>query len=255
MEEADLLINIDGYNEMMVRDERAPIAYPLYFPELYRQPPGGSATVFRAILGLLDGETWTAMNVPLLGRSPTYFLFWSMTRELAESARDHLSDRLASELKAEGLPVPRDPRTASEVASAIWKKYTFLEHSTASAFQKPVVFFIQFNQWVEPRKPFSPKEAEIALASKDKSDPVDGTNARYQFLLARAEELRKAGLLIGDLRAVFEHEERQVYVDDCCHVNDLGNELIAKAIVAFLKTNHTRVFHPRGPSIQGTRSY
>ena len=48
--------------------------------------------------------------------------------------------------------------------------------------------------------------------------------------------LRKAsgslleGVEFFDLKDLFAHDDRTLYVDDCCHVNRLGNDLLGRAI-------------------------
>ena len=50
-----------------------------------------------------------------------------------------------------------------------------------------------------------------------------------------ADEWRKDGagavdLYRCDLTRIFEHESRSIYIDDCCHINDYGNHLMAESI-------------------------
>jgi len=44
------------------------------------------------------------------------------------------------------------------------------------------------------------------------------------------EELRAQGFPVFDLTTIFKDEPRTIYRDTCCHVNELGNELMAKRI-------------------------
>ena len=43
-------------------------------------------------------------------------------------------------------------------------------------------------------------------------------------------ELRAAGVKIFDLSQIFAKVKDTVYVDPCCHVNDLGQRLLADAM-------------------------
>jgi hypothetical protein len=56
--------------------------------------------------------------------------------------------------------------------------------------------------------------------------------AGYAALAAELPALRAAGVPFTDLTRVFADVAETVYVDDCCHVNRLGNELLARAIGA-----------------------
>jgi hypothetical protein len=44
-------------------------------------------------------------------------------------------------------------------------------------------------------------------------------------------ELRRSGLNFVDLVDVFSRVDESVYIDSCCHVNELGIELVAERIV------------------------
>jgi len=37
-----------------------------------------------------------------------------------------------------------------------------------------------------------------------------------------------------DLTMVFEDVDETLYVDDCCHFNQLGNEVVARALAQFI---------------------
>jgi hypothetical protein len=52
----------------------------------------------------------------------------------------------------------------------------------------------------------------------------------YPLLIQRGEHLRKMGVRFVDLTSIFADEYRRVYSDFCCHVNQLGADIIARKI-------------------------
>ena len=54
--------------------------------------------------------------------------------------------------------------------------------------------------------------------------------AGYPFLVRAGQELVAVGVPFWDLTMLFADEERTVYEDSCCHVNDLGRELMARQV-------------------------
>ena len=90
--------------------------------------------------------------------------------------------------------------------------------------------FLQPNQYLPESKPLNDEEREIAY------DPgwsgVERIPQGYSHLVDRGAELQVSGVRFVDLTRVFESEDRTVYSDTCCHVNQLGAELLATSIAA-----------------------
>ena len=53
--------------------------------------------------------------------------------------------------------------------------------------------------------------------------------------MGAADELRTEGIPIYDLTMLFASESRTVYRDSCCHLNELGNRLMAETIVSKIR--------------------
>ena len=56
-------------------------------------------------------------------------------------------------------------------------------------------------------------------------------NLGYPKLLARQSELRSVGVDFTDLRGIFRDVKEIAYRDSCCHLNEFGGDLVARAIV------------------------
>jgi hypothetical protein len=98
---------------------------------------------------------------------------------------------------------------------------------------------LQPNQYLKGSKPLSEVEKTTAI------DP-----ARYGYFApmlrfkAEFQALVEKGMTGYDFTEVFKETEDTVYIDRCCHVNDLGNEILAKAVVSRIVSAETRSRRP-----------
>jgi lysophospholipase L1-like esterase len=100
---------------------------------------------------------------------------------------------------------------------------------------KPLVFFLQPNQYLKGSKSFSEQEKRIAI------DPhrLEDTNEMMVLLKVAAQDLRDSGVPIFDLTGIFSSTDDTVYKDDCCHLNNLGNQIMADAVVSKIILNQS----------------
>jgi hypothetical protein len=92
------------------------------------------------------------------------------------------------------------------------------------------VHLLQPNQWdaatgsYDPMNPDHPYEWVI--------NPVNET---YQLFRSAGLNLKQSGVNFVDITALFnEQQSREVYIDDCCHYTQLGNELIFEFTISHL---------------------
>jgi len=60
------------------------------------------------------------------------------------------------------------------------------------------------------------------------------------LLKAAAQDMRRSGVPIFNLTGIFSDTDEAVYKDDCCHLNDRGNQIMADAVVSNLMLNQAR---------------
>ncbi len=107
-----------------------------------------------------------------------------------------------------------------------------LMNGIALAINVPYIHLLQPNQYVDP-KPMGDEERRIALSDvmiTSKNIPLG-----YGFLKEEGRHLQEEGVYFKDLTDIFRQTNAIVYEDQCCHLNDRGNEILAievsKAIV------------------------
>lgn len=240
MDNLDLVINIDGFNDA-TPSHLLPV-YPLEFPNLSAQFYGrASQGGFYPSIGRT--ARWVYMNInraplswkfPGLSRSSLYFISWHYFHDfLYQVVKASESAYYANEFAVHQSEAVRktSPKELIQKRIAIWKKYTILEDDLVrKRTDKPVFFFLQPNQYLKNSKPFTEQEKQVAL------DPgrIESTNEMMILLKAAAQDLRRSEIPMFDLTAIFSDTDQTVYRDDCCHLNDLGNQIMAEAVVSNL---------------------
>lgn len=93
---------------------------------------------------------------------------------------------------------------------------------------------LQPNQFIEDSKRFSPEERKCCVQPDDVRVPRL-LNDYYAAFAAEGRRLDPAVVHFGDLRYVFRDTKEQVYVDNCCHLNEAGTRIVARAIAAEIR--------------------
>ena len=237
VDKLDLVINIDGLNDAQP-GHLLPV-YPLEFPnfpQFYgRASQGGVYTsIARTARWVYKTITHAPLSrwIPGLSRSSLYFVCWYNLHDLLyRVVKASESAYYANEfvvLQSEALR-KTSPKEFAQKRIEIWKKYATLEDNLIRKVTgKPVFFFLQPNQYLKNSKPFSEQEKQVAV------DPnqIESKHEMMVWLKAAAQDLRRSEVPITDLSTIFSHTVETVYKDACCHLNDLGNQIMADAIVS-----------------------
>jgi hypothetical protein len=78
-----------------------------------------------------------------------------------------------------------------------------------------------------PSKPLTDEERSLVRPTDDPW--AQSVRTLYPLMRARAADLEHAGISFGDLSRILESERRTIYYD-YCHLNQLGNEILAEHI-------------------------
>lgn len=249
----DLLVDLAGFNEIALHELEnqgqgvAPI-YPRSWSfisqqyavrsefeeleDLHRERVRAARAALRSPLrGLWTRRLWWTWNDARLARAER-----ALQDEL-RGRRHEVRERSPSDLIALGPRIRGETRSERlDELVRIWSDCALQMDLLCKA--NGIAFFacLQPNQYVPDSKPLSADELAVAIDT----DPglyqplvLEG----YPRLRAAGTRLRaERGLEFVDLTTVFENVDETVYVDDCCHVNELGNarmaEEIARAILA-----------------------
>ena len=239
----DLLINIDGFNEVALHElenERNGVApiYPRHWRLRTSRLDLAEVIGERAYVQRQRRELATGLLGSPLRFSQVRQLIWiARDRNLRHSSRA-LDEALAS-FEANGVDDfvslgPRQPgssvdsRRASMVA--LWRRSSLLLHQACSANGIEYYHFLQPNQYVVGSKPLSEEEDRVAISSEVSYGSF--VPEAYPLLQSAGDELTGAGVRFHDLTLVYQGHPESIYVDQCCHVNRLGNQILAEAVAA-----------------------
>jgi hypothetical protein len=237
MDKLDLIINIDGLNDAQP-SHLLPV-YPLEFPNFPQFYGRASQDSLYVRIG--RSARWVYQNInraplswkfPGLSRSSLYFLCWYYLHDvlyrIVKASESAYYTNAFGVHQSEALR-KTDPKEFIRKRIAIWKEYTILEDDMVrKRTGKPTFFFLQPNQYLKHSKPFSEQEK---LGAVDPSR-MEITHEMMILLKSAALDLRRSEVPIFDLTGIFSNTIETVYKDACCHLNDLGNKIMADAIVS-----------------------
>jgi hypothetical protein len=246
--EFDVILSIDGLNEVAwyAQDNGVSNVYHLY-PDgwhwrVARLPDRESRRQVGKIAYLIEKRAeWADFfrRSRLLRRSVTANLIWKLRDQQMQGdiARTELELRGR---KQDHLPYrARGPanhfRNEKEMLDQLvtnWERGALLVARTCRANGIRYYHFLQPNQYVPESKPLSSEEKRLAfrLSLPGRRFIIQG----YPQLREAGKRLRDQGVTFHDLSMLFASSRETLYVDDCCHFNEQGNELLASAIAAVL---------------------
>jgi hypothetical protein len=238
----DIVVNLDGFNDVAldaVENEPRGVfpAYPrgwalrvenFHDPALVervglvaylRGRRAGLAAAFGAApwrYSLTAGFVWTLLDRMAGAR-------------IAEAQRELNAYRPSGrQFQQIGPPRPAPGAATYEQLASLWERGSLQMSRLCLANGVRYFHFLQPNQYVQGSKPMGPAERRAAV---NPAQPYRvGVERGYPLLQAKGRELASEGVSFHDLTMVFARIHEPLYVDDCCHVNQRGYEILADAV-------------------------
>ncbi len=245
--EFDILINLDGFNELALSAEnfrgRVFSVYPQgWIVRVHDVPDNRRLTESYRVFAIRSERQRMARAVlasPLRGLALRQ-VWWRLADKSLErrlhSTVNGLHAVTAEEGKTFAAAGPREARVPlSEVyphSADVWSRCSRQLHAVATAQGARYLHAIQPNQYLEGSKPLSPEEAKHAVDAG--SDFSKAVSEGYPLLQERGLRLQAEGIEFVDLTQVYADQPQTLYVDWCCHVNREGYEIIAHKLVVEL---------------------
>lgn len=240
----DLVIELDGFNEIDGAKDNQQDGVNPYFPYTWnlhaRQSLPSEALVHvgraeharrrRAALRRWFGR-WP------LSRSAFCLTLWDVLdqRQEADLRRETMALRqimaatnLTPQQTGPPMPAVADEEGLYREYAEVWARASLEMSALCAGFGIRYVHFLQPNQYLPGGKVLTDEERAVAF-DPDVADTGRVATA-YPILRERGRELGEQGVAFTDLSMLFADEARSVYGDTCCHLNALGNELMATAI-------------------------
>lgn len=232
----DLLVNLDGKNEVTLPGEIARTgvhpSYPYLWASLFPASYGpqstealGRAAIWRSLRG------YSLALARKLDFSVTASTLWLALDQYMKQ-EEHLALAALSTAKEKRplyLTGPAARRSEREdMPQYIWAQGSLGLHGLAQAYGFEYVHFLQPSQYTVEGKPLSAEEIRSAYAPSSVDE--DSVQRYYPLLQQEIPELRKKGVKVSSLVRAFADHDETLYIDTCCHLNDKGHILLAEAM-------------------------
>ena len=152
--------------------------------------------------------------------------------------RDHLTtidSRDFYYVKGPNVEMNIDERFA--LLAAVWSRCSMQLDRLCRANGIRYFHFLQPNQYVADSKTMG--SVERARAYKEDAIYKPGVEQGYPLLIEEGKKLLQSGVRFVDLTKVFIDIEEPVYIDDCCHLDVKGKQIVAAAVAqAILDDDH-----------------
>jgi hypothetical protein len=245
-QELDMVINLDGFNEVALSSRNHAFGMDISMP---------SSDHIMPLVNLIDQSTLTSERIEALASitrskaqlerisarvgsarlASTWFLWQQVFRiQSASLGRKQVAfQKLAAgdtDHSMMAIYPPREDLPGADLYEQIateWADASILMHTLLRSRGIPYYHFLQPNQYVS-QKPFSLEEQRTALTE---GHPYRaGAELGYPALLAQEQRLVQSDVAFHSAVGIFDDEPATLYIDDCCHFNTLGNEILADFI-------------------------
>jgi len=239
----DVVINVDGFNEVALPvAEGGQGVFPIY-PRgwFWRVGSVNDPEALKYLGGLfaIDQQRADVADAFLrygLYRSTVLSLGWASWDRLMAARKAGVQADLtrykAGVSKSYAATGPqmsfKDTASLYDFLVRVWRDSSLQMKRLCDANGIAYYHFLQPNQYVAGSKPMAADEAKVAV---EVGHPYQsGVVAGYPILQRYGTELAAAGVAFRDLTMVFDHVQEPLYIDNCCHVNRAGYDLVAEAI-------------------------
>jgi len=243
--EFDLVLNIDGFNDLVLAAENRKYGIHPLFPSGFHLAPLAEGlraspdprsirlvaevlTAFereRRVLALIQSPPWNySVFLNAFGARFSRYSQRRIDRLQAELARI-AQEGLDPAFRGPPLAVDADPVT---VAVDTWRQGSEMLNAICRDRGIPYVHVLQPNQYVEGTKPLSDHEREVAY---DADNPWGHIARRhYGRLIDTGAALKAHGVPFYDLTGLFKDVPDDIYIDNCCHFGPAGNRMLAREV-------------------------
>jgi hypothetical protein len=256
-QELDMVINVDGFNEVALSYLNNKAGTEVSMPNDYVFSPlialankdvsPEQLELSLEVLQLKDRLQNTLSRLSECRLASCYMLRWGQAKYLLNQYGG--KQQTLSQLKTEAgkssliylkrLERPLEDPEALERIVDLWFNSSLGMNDLLKARKIPYFEFIQANQYHSTNRQFSEDEKKIAF--DEKSQFKEGSAKGYPKLLAKVSSLQAAGVKVFNAANVFDETSDIVYRDNCCHYNNLGNDILSRyigeSIVTALKNN------------------
>lgn len=249
-QELDLVLNIDGFNEVALSNLNNKAQVELGMPSVqHLQPLTGLANnnlspeVMSSIVQISKNKKQLKEAIdklPTCQLALCHAVTSLQVRQLVNSyqqavakydiqvknsSKDTANSSITYIPKANS--VLKDAAAFDKMAS-IWYESSVTMNQVLSSRKIPYLHFVQPNQYYPTQRVFTEKEKLIAI-NKD-SPYIEAVKKGYPVLLSKVDDLQKARVNVFSGVNILDNTKETVYKDACCHYNSVGEEVLANYV-------------------------
>lgn len=258
-QELDLVVNIDGFNEVALPPLNNQASVPVSMPSFQHiQPLTALAdTNIPVVLALANlNETKEKLinktnRLEQCSLASCYGWYSYQVNQLTKKYQNQVTalDKMQIELRQNDddldnslISMPKNTEILEDKVSFdnmvdLWFNSSQMIHGVLADKGIPYFHVIQPNQYHPTQRNFTSEE--ISLFSDNPY--IQGVKQGYPRLLNRIEDLQNSDINIINAVTVFDETPETVYRDSCCHYNATGQELLSQyigdSIVKHLQSN------------------
>ena len=248
-QELDLVINIDGFNEVALSNLNNKAQIELGMPSVQHiQPLASLATnvspeAMSAIVQINDNKKQLTAGIDKLQtcqialcHAVTSLRVKQLVNNYQQAIVKYDAQVKQSNADAANSGIVYIPKADSVLPDAaaydkmasMWYESSIGMNQILSSRNIKYFHFIQPNQYYPTKRAFTAKEKEIAI---NKESPyIEGVKKGYPVLLSKVDDLQKARVNVFSAVNILDNTKETVYKDACCHYNSVGEEVLANYV-------------------------
>ncbi len=248
-QELDLVINIDGFNEVALSNLNNKAQIELGMPSVQHIQPltslasNVSPEVMSAIVQINDNKKQLKAGIDKLQTCQIALCHAVTSLRVKQLVSDYQQAIVKYDAQVKNsnsdtansgiVYIPKadsvlPDSAAFEKMASMWYESSIGMNQILSSRNIKYFHFIQPNQYYPTKRAFTAKEKEIAI-SKD-SPYIEGVTKGYPVLLSKVDDLQKARVNVFSAVNILDNTKETVYKDACCHYNSVGEEVLANYV-------------------------
>jgi hypothetical protein len=248
-QELDMVINIDGFNEVALSNLNNKNQLDLAMPSVQHIQPLSSIAnnslspkAMKAILRIQDNkarinrslETLEQCNLAVCNAFTSVYV-QNLVNNYKKNAIEFEKEGVKKQKNDSGSviyvnrnnSILSDP-VAFEKMAQNWAKSSIFMNKVLSASNVPYFHILQPNQYYQTKRVFSTAEKQIAF--NQDTPYAKSVELGYPALFKKFPNLEKNNIDILNAVKIFDKTKEAVYVDSCCHYNQAGEVVFSNYV-------------------------
>ncbi|MBD1826342.1 hypothetical protein NDI47_15365 [Microcoleus vaginatus GB1-A2] len=249
-QELDLVINIDGFNEVALSDLNNKAKVEVGMPSVQHiQPLAGLANnnlppeAMSSIVEINENKKQLKAGIDQLQTCQLALCHAVTSLQVKQLVNNYqqavvkydsqVKQSKSDTVNSDIVYIPKadsvlQDAAAFEKMASMWYESSIGMNQILSSRKIKYFHFIQPNQYYPTKRAFTAKEKEIAL---NKESPyIEGVKKGYPVLLSKVDDLQKARVNIFSAVNILDNTKETVYKDACCHYNSVGEQVLVNYV-------------------------